>query len=304
MAEKLNQISWKQEHIGRPLVMDLSRGIFPTRIVDPDLHLKEAARQMEKEHRDVLFVTVHLAKDDELREYPISRRYPPFRDRRIIVPNASDQQTSTAVTLAAAAGIDLYPVMTADAYKRLYEKNQERMKHNQYPLPIAPVGRGNRQYFNAVSEAVSQSEDEAIVWLAPHAARVQSLNAPIGKAAEYLFTLSEFDAKDTKRTIRNPFTVVFLGIQVPGVTDYKSVNKLTLFRRHTVHVGAVLRGEEIRDMQLPAFREEELAAGRLSRDEIPSEKRRERRPYWLADRWIVSKQFPPLVDALYQQKAA
>lgn len=262
---KENQVDSAQT-LGRKVLKLVVDCIFPTQVIHVGDGLERCRILRMCEKRDVFFLITHPSKTDEPRTYPVVWSLKAFSDTKIIVPNASDQNTFMAKFLAEIAGIDLYPIVTADVKER---------SSSQYKQ-----GYGNFAYFRRLIKTLGNREDPGIVFLAPSAGRRPLLQTPTTRAAEFLVT-----SGGSKRG-RN-FVIVCMGVEINGVSDYKKASGNNVGRKYTIRIGNAYTNEELLN-QLEAYRE---------LHNLP--KLRMNRPYEHVDRWLFETQFPQLVPKPY-----
>lgn len=282
--------------LARRASRNLAEEYLPTSAEHHENGLRRA-RELTASGYNLLVMTTHPSETDEPREYAEFWRYAEFVDREIHVPCASDQNTLLLNTLARANGVKLYSVVTNDVVKRngnvrcdKWEKDDDALLWRRKRLP---QGHGNIGYFRGVKRAVATESDPAVIFLAPDAGRRPTLATPDTRSAEFLMTAMG----------DNKFAVLFIGVEIDDVTNYAKNGGKNFGSQYTLHFGNCFKDTEVlaelENFKRQWFEQTGTLLLPVREKEKPETVRRDR-PFYGAEQWMYTTQFPDLVPEEYK----
>jgi hypothetical protein len=189
--------------------------LFPAHIVDPQESLAKAQQRIQ-DHCGLLVLMNHFSARDPLQLLCLLFGNKCLRQRHMVAPIAYHQNSPAVQYLAGWIGFELFPVVTEEAGAAGSQEPEARLL----------------AYIRATVKTLS---DGGIVILAPQVGRRACLGKPTDRPIGLL-------TAELRRKRISCASLLFVGLGLPGVTDYStsSVRGLNFARSYNVRLGGVV----------------------------------------------------------------
>lgn len=247
----------------------VGRVLFPTEIDDP-LHGLDRAEELLEDGYGLVIASTHPSLLDLPRGLATIWRRTRFARTPTMLPIAYYQHKDKERIVDTAskwAAVPHYPIVTQDAIDK--GKNVDTLPNGEK----LPKGYGNMAFYRDAKAMLSTG---GIVYFMPSAGIRSHLEPTQEKATENLFTI----AKDSKTAL------LTVGVNFSQTVDYKQSD----YRPHIGRKQTYTFGETYTNTEMQEF---------LERWRGPVADTR--RPYAGLDDWIMTTQFPLLVDSRYRR---